>query len=89
MGMVMRLANGSCENILSVDDFEDIIDKYLGSEAANYFRSVRGTKAEVEELEQKNDLLCEEVSRLRAELDKTQADYENLEAMYEEVKHNE
>ena len=37
MRMVMEI-NHRPETVLNHHDFEDLIDKYMGSEAANYYR---------------------------------------------------
>ena len=86
MGQVMKLANGTVTPILSPDDFEDILDKYLGSEAADYFHNLfkdfdeaKAVQEQVEELEGK-------VEDLEFELDHQKDKYKELEDEYEEYR---
>lgn len=88
MGQVMKLANGSVEVILNPDDFEDILDKYLGSEAADYFRPFKESMAQVEALESEVEELEDKVNSLQIDLDNKQADYDRLEEQYEEQRHD-
>lgn len=88
MGQVMKLANGSVETILNPNDFEDILDKYLGSEAADYFREIREKAEQADEFEQQVDMLEEKVNELEIAADNHQADYDRLEAEYEEYRLN-
>ena len=37
MSKILTMSNGRPETILSSRDFEDLIDKYMGSESANYY----------------------------------------------------
>jgi molecular chaperone GrpE (heat shock protein) len=69
----MKLANGSVETILNEKDFEDILDKYLGTEAVDYFQK------KVEELESK-------VEDLEFDLDNQKDKYKELEEEYEEYR---
>lgn len=38
MPKMLTMSNGRPETILSSRDFEDLIDKYMGSESANHYR---------------------------------------------------
>lgn len=75
MGQVMKLANGSVETILNEKDFEDILDKYLGTEAADF----KALQEKVEELESK-------VEDLEYDLDNQKDKYKELEEEYEEYR---
>ena len=87
MGQVMKLANGSIETILNERDFEDILDKYLGSEAADYwhehFKNYDEAMSKAEDYEDKC-LRVEELEREKAELEDT---ITNLENKLEELQH--
>lgn len=39
MPQVLAMSNGTPETILSPKDFEDLIDKYMGLDCANYYRN--------------------------------------------------
>lgn len=39
MPQMLTLSNGRPETILSPKDFEDLIDKYMGMDCANYYRN--------------------------------------------------
>lgn len=82
MGQVMKLTNGACEVILNVDDFEDILDKYLGSEAADYFRDFRRDRSidegQVEALE-------EQIEDLNRKIDSLEETNKDLEEEIEEL----
>lgn len=87
MGQVMKLANGSIETILNERDFEDILDKYLGSEAADYwhehFENYDEAISKAEDYEDKC-LRVEELEREKAELEDRITDLENK---LEELQH--
>lgn len=37
--MVLKMSNGKPETIVFTKDFEDLIDKYMGLECANYYQN--------------------------------------------------
>lgn len=39
MPQVLTMSNGRPETILSPKDFEDLVDKYMGLDCANYYQS--------------------------------------------------
>jgi len=39
MPQVLAMSNGTPETILSPKDFEDLIDKYMGLDCANYYQN--------------------------------------------------
>lgn len=39
MPQVLTMSNGTPETILSPKDFEDLIDKYMGLDCANYYQN--------------------------------------------------
>lgn len=39
MPMVLKMSNGKPETIVFTKDFEDLIDKYMGLECANYYQN--------------------------------------------------
>lgn len=39
MPTVLKMSNGRPETILSPKDFEDLVDKYMGLECANYYQN--------------------------------------------------
>ena len=86
MGQVMKLANGSVETILNEKDFEDILDKYLGIEAADYFHSLFKDYDEVKALQEKVEELESKVEDLEFDLDSQKDKYKELEAEYEEYR---
>ena len=93
MGQVMKLANGSVETIMNERDFEDILDKYLGTEAADYFHSlfkdyddVKALQEKVEELESKVEDLEFDLDNQEIDLDNQKDKYKELEAEYEEYR---
>ena len=86
MGQVIKLANGSVETILNEKDFEDILDKYLGTEAADYFHSLFKDYDEVEELQEKVEELESKVEDLEFDLDNQKDKYKELEEEYEEYR---
>lgn len=49
MPQMLTLSNGRPETIFSPKDFEDLIDKYMGSDCADYYREQ--VKALTERLE--------------------------------------
>ena len=49
---VITLLDGKSETILSIKDFEYLIDKYMGFESLKYFRSICSTKEEDDTYEQ-------------------------------------
>lgn len=49
MPQMLTLSNGRPETIFSPKDFEDLIDKYMGSDCADYYREQ--VKALTEQLE--------------------------------------
>lgn len=87
MGHVMKLANGSIETILSERDFEDVLDKYLGSEAADYWHDhFKNYDEAMEKLTDYEDKCyrVEELEREKAELEDR---ITNLENKLEELQH--
>ena len=86
MVQVMKLANGSVETIMNEKDFENILDKYLGTEAADYFHSLFKDYDEVEELQEKVEELENKVEDLEFDLDSQKDKYKELEAEYEEYR---
>ena len=50
MPKMLTMNNGRPETILSSRDFEDLIDKYMGSESANHYH---------EQIEQLSECICE------------------------------
>lgn len=86
MGKVMKLANGSVETILNEKDFEDVLDKYLGTEAADYFRSLFKDYDEVKALQEKVEELESKVEDLDFDLYSQKDKYKELEAEYEEYR---
>ena len=86
MSQVMKLANGSVETILNGKDFEDILDKYLGTEAADYFHSLFEDYDEVKALQEKVKELESKVEDLEFDLDSQKDKYKELEAEYEEYR---
>ena len=79
MGQVMKLANGSVETILNERDFEDILDKYLGTEAADYFHNLFSDYEEAKAVQDK-------VEELQFDLEHQKEEYKNLEEEYEEYR---
>ena len=86
MGQVMKLANGSVETILNEKDFEDILDKYLGTEAADYFHSLFKDYDEVKVLQEQVEELESKVEDLEFDLNNQKDKYKELEAEYEEYR---
>ena len=86
MGQVIKLANGSVETILNEKDFEDVLDKYLGTEAADYFHSLFKDYDEVKELQEKVEELESKVEDLEFNLDNQKDKYKKLEEEYEEYR---
>lgn len=86
MGQVMKLANGSVETILNEKDFEDILDKYLGTEAADYFHSLFKDYDDVKALQEKVEELESKVEDLEFDLYNQKDKYKKLEAEYEEYR---
>ena len=86
MVQVMKLANGSVETIMNEKDFEYILDKYLGTEAADYFHSLFKDYDEVEDLQEKVEELESKVEDLEFDLDNQKDKYKELEAEYEEYR---
>ena len=86
MIQVMKLANGSVETILNEKDFEYILDKYLGTEASDYFHSLFKDYDEVEELQEKVEELESKVEDLEFDLDNQKDKYKELEEEYEEYR---
>lgn len=39
MPQVLQMSNGRPETILSSKDFEDLVDKYMGMDCANYYQN--------------------------------------------------
>ena len=39
MSQVLKMSNGRPETILSPKDFEDLVDKHMGSDCANYYQN--------------------------------------------------
>lgn len=39
MSQVLQMSNGRPETILSPKDFEDLVDKYMGLDCANYYQN--------------------------------------------------
>lgn len=39
MPQVLQMSNGRPETILSPKDFEDLVDKYMGMDCANYYQN--------------------------------------------------
>lgn len=86
MGQVMKLANGSVETIMNEKDFEDVLDKYLGTEAADYFHSLFKDYDEVKALQEKVEELESKVEDLEFDLDNQKYKYKELEEEYEEYR---
>ena len=86
MGQVMKLANGSVETILNEKDFEYILDKYLGTEASDYFHSLFKDYDEVEELQEKVEELESKVEDLEFDLDNQKDKYKPMQEEYEEYR---
>ena len=86
MGQVMKLANGSVETIMNERDFEDILDKYLGTEAADYFHSLFKDYDDVKALQEKVEELESKVEELEIDLDNQKDKYKELEEEYEEYR---
>ena len=58
MAQTIRIENStrSCEVIFDDRDFEDILEKYLGNEAADYYRNrIDQLKKEIKRLEVNSD----------------------------------
>jgi uncharacterized coiled-coil DUF342 family protein len=88
MGQIIKLANGSVETILNPNDFEDILDKYLGTGAADYFHEIRKKAEQADKFKQQVDTLEEEIYDLEIAADNYQANYDSLEEEYEEYRLN-
>ena len=86
MVQVMKLANGSVETILNEKDFEYMLNKYLGTEAADYFHSLFKDYDEVEELQEKVEELESKVEDLEFDLDNQKDKYKELEEEYEDYR---
>lgn len=39
MPQVLQMSNGRPETIISPKDFEDLVDKYMGMDCANYYQN--------------------------------------------------
>ena len=83
MGHVMRLLNGTCETIFSPDDFEDVLDKYLGMEAADYFHTLF-TRCD-ESYQEDTTALQEEIDELKQEKADMEETIEELESKVEDL----
>ena len=86
MGQVMKLANGSVETILNERDFEDILDKYLGTEAADYFHNLFSDYEEAKAVQDKVEELESKVEDLQFDLEHQKEEYKHLEEEYEEYR---
>lgn len=86
MGQVMKLANGSVETISNERDFEDILDKYLGTEAADYFHNLIKDYDEAKVVQDKVEELEGKVEDLESDLEYQKEKYKELEDEYEEYR---
>ena len=50
MPQMLTLSDGKTEKILSPKDFEDLIDKHMGMDCANYYQN---------QIEQLSELICD------------------------------
>lgn len=72
----ITLRDGKNETMLTEQDFEYLVDKYMGFEALRFLRELRENgDAEISELVQENGDLRKEISYLRSKLREEGVDF--------------
>lgn len=86
MPQVMTLIDGENETVFDARDFEDLVDKYMGMEARNYFREIADELANYEDHFGTYEELEEKVEELTEKLNDLQTEHTRLEEEYEVYK---
>jgi hypothetical protein len=76
---VMTLKDGKNETLFTVQDFEYLVDKYMGMDAVRYFRSLMEEYSERESNRERHvSGMCEAVRSLNQKIAELESDFHDL-----------